>query len=161
VLVMLMIMNTLMMELSVILLTTKRDTLVTKPVHPMHVFPLTSLPSESCSAGLHQFFLNTSHCDNFDGLSADFLAERKAVAKERRWRHCEKVLQNPLFCFPTTCAYEFCFLIQAAFNNLQVHAFLLHGGPWPGYRTTPQGCPSIHGGSLQSPHLYPNLQKKE
>jgi hypothetical protein len=72
-------------------------------------------------------FVNASHIDKMDRLSKDQVDEWKALAKQKKWTYCSKVLDTPGFCLPTTCGYQFVFR-EKAVDMFAVKAFFAMSG---------------------------------
>lgn len=65
----------------------------------------------------------SSHLDSPDNLSKDQKSQWLAKSRSKGWTYCESILEHPMFCLPTTCAYQFCFNDVNASKELQVKAF--------------------------------------
>jgi hypothetical protein len=49
----------------------------------------------------------SSHVDKRDRLTKDQVEAWKAKCQEKNWSYCKELLDHPMFCLPTTCAYQF------------------------------------------------------
>jgi hypothetical protein len=72
-------------------------------------------------------FVNATHTDNNDMLTKDQLMKWKRIAIEKKWKCCLKLLEEPHFCLPTTCGYQFVYQGDAK-ECLQVRAFFAMDG---------------------------------
>jgi hypothetical protein len=68
-------------------------------------------------------FVNTSHVDSMDELTKDQKADWTNICRDRGWSFCEKLLQDPNFCLPTTCGYQFCFASDDIKSGLEIQAY--------------------------------------
>jgi hypothetical protein len=73
-------------------------------------------------------FVNASHTDNNDMLTKEQLEEWKHTATQKKWKHCLKLFEQPHFCLPTTCGYQFVFCDDETRQSLNVNAFFAMDG---------------------------------